>query len=1525
MSRESYLKAEVVNATPLDLTFTYDVIDPSGHSHQRREGIPLPSLKAASLDLPDGEIKTIRVAVQSASKMDLGRFEFEPGDPPLIITPDSLQWNAKEVLRKLQQIRTLPQIRIPGPEVSFSNETDLHVDLYYKDEKEESYLTIAPRQKEGRYYVHCACIARAALTGELLGMFVTGLTPTQEMRITPAFRDDLYKMRSQGLLPKMPFAPFRTLGLRRGSNPTRDDQAFITATTVRTEFSKANFNGLKGRVLRDIEIAGVLLRWSGSNPILRNYYGAGNAANFKSIKIFADRMTVEDHLHFPGTDVTIYARELEFSGPGCIDTTPLPFDAKAQSEFLTKDPDDDRTNDQMPADKDGKPTYLARDGAQGQKAGDINLHFWRLIDEPGNPATKRFICRGGKGQAAEAGGSKAYVKKDGYLQTYTESPSFTAQEVEQFFEEKTRRGGRCYNWRWPGEVDWPWKMKVDHQAGNILNTPKEAKQHKGKAVAVTIVGVCADLVGAFVERAFLPERKYEVWDGLIPFSKLLDLAAKAPITRPCDGRDAYSGGWPGDGGDGGKITFNHPMLKNVRGAGLHAGSAVPVCDASAGDPGDPTSAVEGKEPPGPTPAYEMNMLIIRHSAVEYTGGTPKVTLTEVSPKPGQGVNGRQIYVGDSQPVGPHEKRRSQANNGSVEHQTIGDISWARPAAAGAVLRYAQTAYRNGFRDEAVAALDPYFALRRSARDNAVSIDGRLGLIFARMAVLRDNLASNLDYYGNPPGWVPRLNALTNLKLLESVRKAAYGTFYFAEKMLSDYDDLMDAREASKQTSEALKEEIAVAQKTLKTAYDELPNAMKELDEVQQQVGPVKEMIDVLRQRALDKTKSKVQAQRIFSAAMQMAGGVFKGLPVGQPFSGLVGSAFDSASQVDWNAPDALGTVRSSINNFGKAVTDFSKDKKDQVAALASGGLSADGTQKEDEVTKLSRQLEDEESKPKEDAKAAEQVAEVTWKEFKVSERARLDGLVKGALSAIVYLKKKKPEQTGQANALLSSLEEQRKTIDEKNNNHFRSQLLEYRKQQVALQETARSLAKAENNKLRKTAAAANKGEAERVDKIAGIHSKLNTAKRDSEDQKKLVERRMQTANAVMSNIEGLGSGLGNIGNGIVTLVTPLTTDDPTWKRLADKMLATDPDLASRGKELTKKLGEILEKKRKATDKLLFWRQQASTSVATIAANLGALTELSRQRQLINQGLDPAVQGYLQEVKERAKDALSESIYWFVKSYQYEFLRDVDDSFYNFDSWTDKLRKQEIAKQSAITPKRTDNQPPKRDRDLILSKEDFVKIGDEVFKAETANVARQLLIEREKRGTKFKGDYTNCVLERSNQTEKAWMKEMLDTLLKNGQVSFSFVEHFKKGSFASNDARVMGVVLKEFKIKTDDPNLSLTLRIRHSGRSIIGRGQGQDRIYFVFVSGRDDDPISWQFVYNQSNVGKPETEISKSSTEDTVDPGIRAFLDASLPEFKEYQPGLFSDFILRIEDYDDYKKNAIKSIDKVVMDVSISQA
>jgi hypothetical protein len=784
--------------------------------------------------------------------------------------------------------------------------------------------------------------------------------------------------------------------------------------------------------------------------------------------------------------------------------------------------------------------------------------------------------------------------------------------------------------------------------------------------------------------------------------------------------------------------------------------------------------------------------------------------------------------------------------------------------------------------------------------------------------MRNNLTRNLDYYGNPPAWVPRLNALSNLDILKSVRQAAYGTYYFSDKMLSDYDALDDARAVSDDASKALKAELEAARATLQTAYDKLPEAVRALDAVQQEVVPVQVEIGRLRDRAFEKTKDRIVAQRVFSAGMQILGGVAKALPVGQPFAGLAGSTLGSVSQFDWNAADPLASARSSIDGFSKHVTSFVSDNQDKVTAAVTSGLRGAATQKEALVTQLTRQLEDEEKVPEENAKAAE----AKWTEFKNEERTPLQAQINDTRSAITEIQQAKnvPEESA-ADSFLAALNKQKAALDEKRLATLRMGLVDYRKQQADLKEQARTLARAKNVKLKDAATRTTSS-----DIPPSIKEQLTAATRASEDQQALITAREETAKNVMSSLEGLGSGLGMIGNGIVSLATPLSEDDPTWKRLAGQMLLDDPELRAQGKALNQTLQEILARKKRATGELFFWQQQASTSAATIASNLGALTQLSRQWQSLDQGLNPTVQVYLRETKERAKDALAPSIYWFVKSFQYEFLSDVGDTFYNFDTWTEKLRAQELAKQKAAA---APGSPAivGRDRATVLAKEDFDQIGDAVFKAEQLKLGQELLSKRQQRGAAFQDKYQSCVLEPSKDPKTAEQHRANQMLisLQDGEVSFNFIEDFDKGSYALNDARVVDVDLKEFVVESADPNLSLTIRIEHSGESIISTNvRNEGLLFYVFQAGRDDDPVRWQFVYNHS-VKEPATKISKSPTADKIADNVRSLLDPGLKEFKEYSPGLFSNYAIRIIDLDDRKRKALKAINKVVPDVSISVA
>jgi hypothetical protein len=103
-------------------------------------------------------------------------------------------------------------------------------------------------------------------------------------------------------------------------------------------------------------------------------------ADIQELSIQAETVVIGGELRLPGTNVTIFAKELIFQDHGDhvgrLNTTPLGY-ATGAAQF--------------------------QDGQRGEDAGDITLHIKSLRLPEGEPAAKRFVLRGGDGQAAGQG------------------------------------------------------------------------------------------------------------------------------------------------------------------------------------------------------------------------------------------------------------------------------------------------------------------------------------------------------------------------------------------------------------------------------------------------------------------------------------------------------------------------------------------------------------------------------------------------------------------------------------------------------------------------------------------------------------------------------------------------------------------------------------------------------------------------------------------------------------------------------------------------------------------------------------------------------------------------------------------------------------------------------------------------------------------------------------------------------------------------------------------------------------------
>ncbi|HEY0138890.1 MAG TPA: hypothetical protein VGB85_32615, partial [Nannocystis sp.] len=266
----------------------------------------------------------------------------------------------------------------------------------------------------------------------------------------------------------------RILGERR-ARPRPDSRDYIHIAAHKA-LEAQTFNTIAWQEPRSVDISGVRLIWDrlDDNYGLMVYQGEG-VLDLGALTLYADQVIIRSPLRFPGTTVTIHARELIFEGDGSIDTTPRRHLASKAS---------------TPLRKDGLPTYVAADGAHGEPAGDIHLliHTLRGADPGGR---RRFIAVGSNGQVGEDGD---YLK---YKPRLTDQPEAEKGKDLNPVELDTLVGHInekfvVKTWFWPGQVR---EAKDMHKADGLKND---------KATHVRLIARDDGLVTCNVTRTYFP-------------------------------------------------------------------------------------------------------------------------------------------------------------------------------------------------------------------------------------------------------------------------------------------------------------------------------------------------------------------------------------------------------------------------------------------------------------------------------------------------------------------------------------------------------------------------------------------------------------------------------------------------------------------------------------------------------------------------------------------------------------------------------------------------------------------------------------------------------------------------------------------------------------------------------------------------------------------------------------------------------------------------------------------------------------
>jgi hypothetical protein len=1379
-------------------------------------------------------------------------------------------------------------VRLDGATVSavFVNDTNVYLDVYAIEESGSAALAanaVAPGgRSQQESHPGAVWMVRAAFTDQLEGMFVLGVEPVQALTVTGAFSG---RAAESAPLPS-PLPPIEKVALvgftRERPKPESRDYIVISE---HDNLERRQFNARSKVATRTVRVAGAKLIWDklDDRAGLMSYQGE-QVLDLEGLEIYADHVVIASPLRFPGTNVTIHARRLEFKRDGRIDTTPIAPKTQARAQSY---------RDELPLNKNGQ--FEGASGMTGDCGGEIGLFVQVLTLPPGGEDQKRFVARGASGQQAEPGGQrprptapdadKPQGGQDVASDAEKQQRGLDAVRIEEShvadrFSSAFVAAKSLSDWRWPGEVGSPAHVNYSHEGQPLKFGPD------GNVVDLVVVAHDDAMGGTDTNVFWLPsgDRKHSmhVWGNAPIDAVRIDgqPIVRPPARRPGDGEAAYPGGQPGNGGDGGKVRTSLPLS-----------SVEPLCDLAGGAAGPETPAAEGRKRGQPDPAFQVQMDVVKRTWPWESSRSPMLLVNRVSASDGATEPARR-------------GRDGQAGQAVAENR-----GWLEPEVIDAVLACARDAHRNGHRDLARELLEPYYARLRSGAE----IPEALAFRAVSIESMRENLRANLDYYGNPPGWLPRLRLSSNFELFQTLRQLSLRMLFYAMVTEQKYDTLAYRRELAQQTSDVLDAEMNACVGTLQGAVEELAGARVALEDARRQVEAKQDQIGVLKSLTENEALDAVERQRIFRGVCKTVGGLMKVVPVGQPYLGLAGDAAGIAGDIDFKDPKAIGQqVGDALGKLGNATDTFlTKNadliKEDRVKELKSK-LKLERTSTESLGDQLARTKQanlnvqkaiDLHSKPIESEWNKERDAELKWLK---DELARVEGQVKTLSDPKTDSEQKQKEAAKEAEQRLKERigETEAATLIQQRATLTRS--IEWMTEAIAAEKAADTAATAARNQERVAQLASEKQHLEEAkQRIDGLEERQREGKQQEKQLDEEIKTQQLETGQTLNRLKGMGAGMTMLGQGIASLTTPATTADADVKAFAKTLLTSKK--RDQYERVMREFQALAKVQTAAMDRLKSAQYQITTNLARVSDNLTAQNALSRQQQSLDGVLDIRTKRYLREMRERARDTLNWSMYHLMMSFRYEFLDDIGDKLYNYSTLVDELRKLEAA---SIKP---------GERPAAIQETEFKALDDRVLQAELMNQARKIL---EKRQHRAGAAMQNSVTLRLSEEQR---KELLLT----GKVTFNLVRDMGAGSFDWENARIVDVTLDGLDIVTQNPALSLRLTFRHSGESIIlGReGDGKEWRYYYFRAAPGDDPIEWGFSYNTAI---DTQRIKKDAREPDPDAMLKRLLDSSSSTganitFKEYSPAYFSDLTLHLTPGAGGRAGGITDITKLQFTVS----
>jgi hypothetical protein len=260
-------------------------------------------------------------------------------------------------------------------------------------------------------------------------------------------------------------------------------------------------------------------------------------------------------------------------------------------------------------------------------------------------------------------------------------------------------------------------------------------------------------------------------------------------------------------------------------------------------------------------------------------------------------------------------------------------AWLHSFGVRAVVQFAKDAYLDGHVTEARALLSDYLGYIEALQPAVASVTNLSNAEFAEttgldqlaleIGTLLHRIDSNLDFFGNPAGWVPMLSFEANLIAFQQEIEQSIPILYLAYWLNNAATNLQSSLAASTMAVGKLKAE----QDEMAAAYNQaqlaIPRLKVESSVIATRIAGLQSNLLLLEQELLARAQQNVEERNkvpFWKKALSTLSVVADLVPIGQPAVGKIGAGLGLLARIDPDHPvQSASKITNVLEVFSKNV------------------------------------------------------------------------------------------------------------------------------------------------------------------------------------------------------------------------------------------------------------------------------------------------------------------------------------------------------------------------------------------------------------------------------------------------------------------------------------------------------------------------------------------------------------------------------------------------------------------------------